>query len=153
MAQTLKKIFPNMDIIEEYYLGLRGDADRAVTLDVFVPDVNIALEYMGEQHYIEFIGAYGHVHLQEARDAEKVHKCKKIGVSLIPIPFWWDTGDVDSLISTILYYRPDIKLPKPDVSPLLEIPEKSKKEIFGIVAISKLMSANSFASFEDSVHM
>jgi len=41
------------------------------------------------------------------RDEEKQTFCKKEGITLIQIPFWWD-HDKESIVATLQHYLPDI---------------------------------------------
>lgn len=53
-------------------------------LDIFIPDYNLAVEYMGIQHYepIEFFGGAAGLRATRERDARKQSICEKAGVSL-----------------------------------------------------------------------
>lgn len=55
------------------------------SLDVFVPEINIAFEYQGEQHYhsVEVFGGEVKYEEQQERDSKKRLLCKKNGVKLI----------------------------------------------------------------------
>ena len=62
----------------------------------------MAFEYQGEQHY-----RWNTVFGESYRDKDK-HKreaCKRFGITLIEIPYWWD-GDIYSLAATIHKYCP-----------------------------------------------
>mmetsp|Transcript_24898 Transcript_24898/g.27708 ORF Transcript_24898/g.27708 Transcript_24898/m.27708 type:complete len:98 (-) Transcript_24898:166-459(-) len=47
--------------------------------------------------------------------------CSLKGVCLVPIPYWWKEEDLDSIIATILYYKPELayELPRVKAKPLL----------------------------------
>ena len=78
-------------------------------LDVFVPDLNLAFEYQGQQHYIQS-QVYGinftfsrsniipsaPLKQRSKMDIEKEEACKQIGIRLLHVPFWWD-GKEESL--------------------------------------------------------
>lgn len=68
-------------------------------LDVWLPEKNLAFEYQGEQHYHNMslaFGSSGDLVSYVARDFQKQAKCRKLGIELIVVPYWWDTT-VDSL--------------------------------------------------------
>lgn len=54
-------------------------------LDIYVPDLSLALEYMGEQHYfpVERFGGEEGLRLVKDRDRRKAEICKKRGVALL----------------------------------------------------------------------
>jgi hypothetical protein len=46
--------------------------------------------------------------LKQKRDALKQDFAKKLGITVIPIPFWWDQS-IASLAATIRQQRPDMQ--------------------------------------------
>jgi hypothetical protein len=97
--------------------------------EIFLPHLSLAIEYQGEQHYNLNKVYFGSVENNQRRDQAKRKFAKQFGITLIPIPFWWDKSP-DSLASTLHYYRPDIKLQAKEVPPIpLEMPVKIKKHI------------------------
>jgi len=84
-----------------------------------MPDLSLAFEYQGEQHYIPKYSVYNFAS-QTTRDAAKRKACVKVkiigianfsqaGICLIEVPYWWD-GHVDSLATTIHQHRPELFL-------------------------------------------
>ncbi len=70
--------------------GRKGNRDTALELDVYIPELNLAFEYMGEQHYrwIKFF----HITKKEfekqlVRDKCKKRLCKIKGIALIKIKY------------------------------------------------------------------
>jgi len=68
-------------------------------LDIFIPRLNLAFEYQGEQHYYDCTGFIA-AEVQHRRDEEKAKLCSTMGINLIVIPYWWD-NQPKSLIATI----------------------------------------------------
>ena len=63
---------------------------EGLQLDGFAPDLRLAFEYQGEQHYDPenyfHFGDTASFHAQQRRDARKVELCKDAGVRLLIIP-------------------------------------------------------------------
>ena len=55
------------------------------TLDVFIPNLNVAFEYQGIQHYqaVEYFGGIEHFEKQQELDARKKKLCENNSISLI----------------------------------------------------------------------
>ncbi len=56
---------------------------------IYIPNLSLAFEYQGEHHY-RSSSIYGTPERQQEHDAEKHDACKSSGITLIPIPFWWN---------------------------------------------------------------
>eukprot|EP01114_Cavostelium_apophysatum_P023608 TRINITY_DN8947_c0_g1_i1.p1 TRINITY_DN8947_c0_g1~~TRINITY_DN8947_c0_g1_i1.p1 ORF type:complete len:304 (-),score=68.83 TRINITY_DN8947_c0_g1_i1:66-977(-) len=99
----------NVDIHHNYYhphLHYQSSGMN-MELDIYIPAYDLAFEYQGKQHFgKEFL----HVEtgFTVAKDREKRDGCKKIGVTLIEVPFWWNQRK-ESLVSTIRKRRPDLE--------------------------------------------
>jgi hypothetical protein len=76
---------------------------------VYIPSHFIAFEYQGEQHYVSST-MYGSASKRQKADHIKMDLAKSVGITLIPIPFWWDRS-LQSLAATIRLYKPDISWP------------------------------------------
>jgi hypothetical protein len=113
------KLFTNYNIKEEYGVG-GTDNNSTVSLDIYIPSLNLALEYQGEHHYNQ-LNAFGPTSLQQVRDNEKSYICKQLGITLVAIPYWWNVGDSDEIAATILHFRTDLHhILSTDALPLLE---------------------------------
>ena len=53
-------------------------------LDIWLPELNLAFEYQGEQHYSDDVIS--------RRDREKRSACKEAGIRLIEVPYTWDAS-------------------------------------------------------------
>ncbi len=54
-------------------------------LDLYIPELNLAIEYQGQQHYkpIELFGGEGGFKNTRQMDKEKLNKCKQNGINLV----------------------------------------------------------------------
>ena len=78
-------------------------------IDIYIPNYSIGFEYQGEYHFgiPHFLRNEKLIDLVKIKDEEKIKLCKKHGITLITIPFWWNKNKND-LISTINHYKPGI---------------------------------------------
>jgi len=117
---ALKALFPNQEILEEYIFpelisssidptkmkSKRKEKENPMRFDIFLPHLNLAIEYQGQQHY-EDQNVFGDSELRRRQDEKKAELCKKKGVSLVQVPYWWDKR-TESLVVTLLEKRPDL---------------------------------------------
>ena len=81
-----------------------------IELDFFYPNLNLAFEYHGKQHYnkvMTFLHNVRSFDERKAQDINKVLDCKNKGITLVEIPYWWNNKE-ESLKSTIHLQRPDL---------------------------------------------
>ena len=81
----VKRLFPDEEVVHHGRTAWLGRQH----LDIWLPTRNVAIEYQGEQHFIEiglFGGAEGLARTQE-RDEKKRTLCRANGVRLIEISF------------------------------------------------------------------
>jgi hypothetical protein len=64
-------------------------------LDVFIPELCLAIEYMGEQHYrpVGFFGGEAGLRQTVERDRRKTILCKQLGVNLIHVRYDEDLSE------------------------------------------------------------
>lgn len=85
LFNIIRSIFPNKEIIRHH----RPDWLERLELDIFIPDIKIAFEYQGQQHFFA-VDAWGGkkalLDLQE-RDNRKIVLCKENDIKLYIIDF------------------------------------------------------------------
>ena len=106
LTLSIQKLFPSIEVIEEFSLPNTRNSGIPVELDIFIPQLNLALEYQGEHHYFD-IPAFGSLELYKYRDNEKSNICKELGINLVPIPYWWDES-ISHLKEFISSYHPSL---------------------------------------------
>ena len=83
--KIVSSIFPNHEILRHY----RPDWLEKLELDIFLPNLNLGIEYQGQQHFYPIKAWGGDVafkKLQE-RDKKKVRICKNRNIKLIHINY------------------------------------------------------------------
>ena len=106
----IKKLFPHEEIVEDFFHNeIYRQTGTPVQFDVFLVHKNIAFEYHGKHHYEDSPG-FAPVEMYKIRDTEKLALCKKFGIHLIVIPYWWNNR-LDSLQISIAENLPQIKIP------------------------------------------
>lgn len=97
-----------------------------VELDIWIPGLNLAFEYhgihepffinVGEQHFKDSLKSS--LKEQKQRDLSRRTQCKKLGITLIEIPYWWNHKEgkdvilfigTETLLATVLQERPELK--------------------------------------------
>ena len=76
--------------------------------DFFIPSLNIAIEYDGEQHYKSIDAWGGEVYLESVRqsDALKNDFCEYMGIDLLRIPYW----EFDNIHEIVTNFIDTVKL-------------------------------------------
>jgi hypothetical protein len=99
---------------------MKFESGVSMQLDIFLPNISLAFEYQGEQHYFD-IHCFGPQQQYARRDEQKRRACGKADITLIEIPYWWDF-ELDSLKATVHDARPDL-IPTPgNGTPISETP-------------------------------
>lgn len=85
LYNIVKKIFPNETIIRHY----RPDWLEKLELDIYIPDLKIAFEYQGQQHYHPIKAWGGEKSLKELkeRDEKKKELCYSNSIKLIEVDY------------------------------------------------------------------
>lgn len=98
---TLVSKFLDLEIIWEAKLPwLEGQR-----FDIFIPCLNLAIEYNGEQHYtsINHMGGIDKLHLTQQSDILKKEKCLKNNCELHELKYDYTKEDMNDLISRIRF--------------------------------------------------
>ncbi len=105
----LESIFHGYNIDENYkHPTLKHlKSNRPIELDLFIPSLNLAFEYQGQQHYSQTY--QGNVRRQIERDKEKKELCSSNGITLITIPYYW-SGLIEDLNATIQRHHPSLPI-------------------------------------------
>ena len=86
-----QKIYPSFLIIEEYlHPHLVSENISSYELDIYIPALQLALEYQGQQHYDDIPQAFANIESSQLRDGEKEKLASEQSIKIIYIPFWWD---------------------------------------------------------------
>lgn len=136
LHKHIQTILPQHNILFNYrHPGLLFPSTEPMELDIFLPDFNLALEYQGHQHFTwsYLIGSPSAI---QERDAKKKEACERNGITLVAIPFWWNT-QLGPLLATLLQSKPDIKDSIPselliqtsNIAPIPPDPPKKKARI------------------------
>ena len=109
--QLLRRLLKGMEVQQH----ARPTWLRAQHFDIYVPEVGIAVEYMGEQHYkpLEFFGGEAAFNLVAQRDQRKAELCRSHGVELLHVRFDEDVGARAREIASRVVARLPSKTPPP----------------------------------------
>eukprot|EP01127_Copromyxa_protea_P002960 TRINITY_DN1286_c0_g1_i2.p1 TRINITY_DN1286_c0_g1~~TRINITY_DN1286_c0_g1_i2.p1 ORF type:complete len:431 (+),score=79.85 TRINITY_DN1286_c0_g1_i2:62-1354(+) len=113
LINCLRLLFPRASTIIQNHLhpDLYWNKDyRKVQLDVWIPDLQLAFEFQGQQHYHELRGAFGDsssLKKNILRDEAKQKMCDKAAITLVQVPYWWDSS-LTSLSEIVRETRPDL---------------------------------------------
>jgi len=110
LLDLLAQLFPLLEINEEHNLDSRYSSGHTLSVDAYIPALDLAIEYQGEHHYYDNHAATGVAMTYTIRDEEKSRQCQELGICIVPIPYWWDRC-IESLAATIMYYKPQVDLP------------------------------------------
>ena len=94
---SLCKEFPHYLILEDYFHPLLHYVNY-LQLDIFIPCVNLALEYNGEQHYDDIPNAFSYQECYRSNDEYKKIICLKQNICIYSVPYW------ATLLSPLSYF-------------------------------------------------
>jgi hypothetical protein len=104
----VQDLFSDQHILEDFRHPQLRIGRQRLELDLFLPGLNLAFEYQGEQHYSDLSpSAFSPLELYEERDRIKKQLCRDLGISLVQVPYWWDR-QLPSLRATITEACPEV---------------------------------------------
>lgn len=94
--EKIANILTKMNINYEKEKSFQDLNNGNLRFDFYLPELQILIEYQGEQHYkaIDFFGGQKRFKEQQSRDNLKREYCKEKNYSLIEIPYW-DYQNID----------------------------------------------------------
>ena len=103
-----RQLYPSQFLLENYRHP-QIIVCASLEFDIFIPSLNIALEYQGECHYDDIsMSGYSTSILNLMRDQRKEILALENSIHLILVPFWWDQS-LPSLLSSILLSQSIVK--------------------------------------------
>jgi hypothetical protein len=93
LYEVVQRLYPTHKVFLNHRpFGFVFANGRPMQFDVFVPSLNLALEYQGQQHFepIEVFGGERKFKRRVECDGEKRELCKKRGIRLVEIDYRWD---------------------------------------------------------------
>ncbi len=91
MYNLICKIFKKYKVIYQYRpFFLKSSFGGQMSYDVYIPKLNIAFEYQGQQHFgpVDYFGGEESFKLTQARDREKQLLSKLHGIKVIYVNYW-----------------------------------------------------------------
>ena len=86
-----QKIYPSLLIFENYFHPKLISIDNSILeLDIYIPALQLTLEYQGEQHYDDMPAAFAMSEFLQRRDEIKERIASDYALKIVYIPFWWD---------------------------------------------------------------
>eukprot|EP00011_Vannellida_sp_DIVA3-517-6-12_P005179 CAMPEP_0114610524 /NCGR_PEP_ID=MMETSP0168-20121206/3647_1 /TAXON_ID=95228 ORGANISM="Vannella sp., Strain DIVA3 517/6/12" /NCGR_SAMPLE_ID=MMETSP0168 /ASSEMBLY_ACC=CAM_ASM_000044 /LENGTH=470 /DNA_ID=CAMNT_0001821473 /DNA_START=1 /DNA_END=1412 /DNA_ORIENTATION=+ len=91
LAGQVCRLFPGVALVEDHRHEMLDTAQGGplLELDVYLPQLQLAFEYNGPQHYEE-IAFFGPLETIRRRDLRKEELCREAGIRLVQVPHWWD---------------------------------------------------------------
>lgn len=85
LFQLVKRILRGRTVIHHH----RPDWLDGLELDIWVPELELALEYQGQQHFypVEAWGGKGALKALQSRDQKKRETCNRVGVTLVEVDY------------------------------------------------------------------
>ena len=100
----LFSLFPSFLFLENYlfpFPSLNDKEKKHMEIDVFIPALNVGIEYHGEHHYHDIPSKSSHVDLYQSRDQLKLLLSSVNSIQLFTVPYWWNLS-ISSLYSSFV---------------------------------------------------
>ena len=103
-------------ILEDYHHPLLDTlTSTKFELDVYIPSINLAVEYQGEQHYDDLASGFSALELYMSRDSVKFDQCNQHEIPLLIIPYWWNRSPFSLLQTVQNFFISNLKLSNSNV--------------------------------------
>jgi hypothetical protein len=86
LLALVKEIFPNQRIVLEHNVAEKG----ALFLDIYLPQLGVAFEFDGSQHFTyseHFHGSLEAFRASKKRDSQKTIRCRELAISLVRVRY------------------------------------------------------------------
>ncbi len=86
LLEIVKSIFPNQRVVLEHNVAING----GLFLDIYLPQLNVAFEFDGEQHFTyseHFHGSLDAFRASKKRDSLKTARCQELGIALVRVRY------------------------------------------------------------------
>jgi hypothetical protein len=105
LYDMIRSQLPNYIEIEYESVLPFGRRDHSPAIfDIWIPYLNLAVEYQGIQHYLEhkFVHHEEGIVNQVKRDRRKQDTCNEYNIVMLGIPFWWNINMDVSLVGNLI---------------------------------------------------
>ena len=87
----VSNFYSNYLILENYrHPLLINYSDCPLEFDIFITQLDVAIEYQGEQHFDDIPQGFAYSELYKERDEFKEKWAYKQRIKLLTVPYWWD---------------------------------------------------------------
>eukprot|EP00026_Physarum_polycephalum_P003969 Phypoly_transcript_03986.p1 GENE.Phypoly_transcript_03986~~Phypoly_transcript_03986.p1 ORF type:complete len:741 (+),score=114.71 Phypoly_transcript_03986:43-2265(+) len=110
LENAIRALFPNEYIktnVKKETSVKNTDTDSFLEFDVWIPSMDLFLEFQDEYHYLNKWYSSAAVEKMKERDSMKKERVQSKGGSVVVVPCWWD-GKKESLREMIIFQRPDL---------------------------------------------
>jgi hypothetical protein len=106
LLRLVKQLFPNQKVVSRY----RGAELDGLELDVWLPELFLAFEYQGAQHWkpVEHWGGLPALERQKERDKRKRKLCKSLGIKLFEVGRY-DSLTIESVANKLRPIRAELR--------------------------------------------
>eukprot|EP00026_Physarum_polycephalum_P001864 Phypoly_transcript_01867.p1 GENE.Phypoly_transcript_01867~~Phypoly_transcript_01867.p1 ORF type:complete len:897 (+),score=81.10 Phypoly_transcript_01867:37-2727(+) len=143
LESALQQIFPSEDISSNTrkLASIKNpETGKNLELDIVVPTKKLCFEFQDIHHYITTWYYQCPLPSIQNRDIMKQSMVRENGETLVVVPCWWN-GSTESLVTTILFQRPDVHIERNEKCFEIPIP-LNPSPLFataGILEVGELM--------------